>query len=89
TTDLAAGAGAAAGKLLPAGTMQGPTDFGTPGYGGPCPPAGDKPHHYQFTVYALKTDKLDIPAGSTAAYVGFMIHANSIASAKVTALYGR
>jgi Raf kinase inhibitor-like YbhB/YbcL family protein len=89
TTDLAAGAGAAAGKLLPAGTMQGPTDFGTPGYGGPCPPAGDKPHRYQFTVYALKTDKLDIPAGSTAAYVGFMIHANAIASAKVTALYGR
>ncbi|MGP0095518.1 MAG: YbhB/YbcL family Raf kinase inhibitor-like protein [Terriglobales bacterium] len=30
-------------------------DFGTPAYGGPCPPAGYAPyvHHYQFTVYAL------------------------------------
>ena len=88
-TSLAAGAGDASKKLLPAGAVQGNTDFGAPGYGGPCPPAGDKPHHYIFTLYALKTDKLDLPAGATAAYVGFNIHANELGKATFTALYGR
>ena len=86
---LAAGAGDPAKKLLSAGTAQGNTDFGTPGYGGPCPPQGDKPHHYIFTVYALNVDKLDIPATATAAYVGFNVHAHTIAKATFTALYGR
>ena len=86
---IPAGAGDPKKTLLPAGAAQGNTDFGSPGYGGPCPPVGDKPHHYIFTLYALKTDKLDIPAGATAAYVGFNIHANVIGKATFTALYGR
>jgi len=28
-------------------------DFGERGYGGPCPPRGDKPHRYVFLVLAL------------------------------------
>lgn len=36
---------------LPFGAIEGKTDFGLPGYGGPCPPSGT--HHYQFTLYAL------------------------------------
>ena len=87
-SELPQGAGNAAGQL-PAGTVQGRTDFGAPGYGGPCPPAGDKPHRYIFTVYALKTAKLDVPSGSSAAMVGFMINANKLASASITARYGR
>jgi hypothetical protein len=86
---IAAGAGDPAKKLLPAGSAQGNTDFGAPGYGGPCPPPGDKPHHYVFTLFALDVDKLDIPAGGTAAYVGFNIHAHTIGKATFTALYGR
>jgi hypothetical protein len=86
---LAAGAGDAKKNMLPAGSVQGNTDFGTPGYGGPCPPAGDKPHHYVFTLYALDTDKLDVPAGATAAYVGFNIHGHKVGSATFTAMYGR
>ncbi len=74
---------------MPAGAVQGRTDFGTAGYGGPCPPAGGKPHRYIFTVYALKIDKLDVPAGSSAAMIGFMINANKLASASITARYGR
>jgi Raf kinase inhibitor-like YbhB/YbcL family protein len=89
TTSLAAGAGDKARKLLPAGAAEGPTDFGTPGWGGPCPPAGDKPHHYIFTVYALKTDKLDIPANATSAMVGFNLTGNLLGKASFTALYGR
>lgn len=86
---LPEGAGTADGKGLPAGSVQGRTDFGAVGFGGACPPAGDKPHRYVFTVYALKTDKLDVPADGTAALVGFMIHANKIGEAKFTARYGR
>jgi Raf kinase inhibitor-like YbhB/YbcL family protein len=89
TTQLAEGAGADGGKGLPTGSAMGHTDFGTAAFGGACPPAGDKPHRYVFTVYALKTDKLDIPADATAALVGFMVHANMIGEAKFTALYGR
>jgi len=87
-TKLDRGAGDAGRNLLPAGAVQGNTDFGTAGYGGPCPPPG-KPHHYIFTVYALNTDKLDLPAGATAAYVGFNLHGHTIAMAKLTALYSR
>jgi len=86
---LAGGAGDMSGKQLPAGAAQGRTDFGTTGFGGACPPAGDKPHHYIFTVYALKQDKLDVPADATAALIGFMIHANQLAKASFTATYGR
>jgi Raf kinase inhibitor-like YbhB/YbcL family protein len=88
TTELAEHAGNSGGKL-PTGALQGRTDFGSAGYGGPCPPAGDKPHRYIFTVYALKTAKLDVPADATAALIGFTIHGNRIASASFTARYGR
>ena len=87
-TGLVEGAGSAVGKL-PAGSVQARTDFGSAGFGGACPPQGDKPHRYIFTVYALKTDKLDVPADATAALVGFMIHANKLGSATFTAKYGR
>jgi Raf kinase inhibitor-like YbhB/YbcL family protein len=65
------------------------TDFGTPGWGGPCPPVGHKPHRYVFTVYALGVDKLDVPADATAALVGFMVNANAIDRASFTSYYGR
>jgi Raf kinase inhibitor-like YbhB/YbcL family protein len=88
-TELAEGAGTGDGKGLPPGSAQGRTDFGAPGFGGACPPKGDKPHRYIFTVHALKTEKLDVPADATAALVGFMINANRLGQASFTAKYGR
>jgi len=86
---LARGAGTADGKLLPAGSMQVATDFGVPGFGGPCPPPGDKPHRYVFTLFALKSARLELPEHATAAVAGFMIHFNVIAQTGFTAYYGR
>ena len=88
TKSLAAGAGKADGSALPKGATQGNTDLGSPGYAGPCPPPGT-PHHYNFTIYALKVDKLDVPANATAAIVGFTINANMLGKAKLTGMYGR
>jgi Raf kinase inhibitor-like YbhB/YbcL family protein len=86
---LARGAGTPDGKALPAGSIQVPTDFGVPGFGGPCPPTGDKPHRYIFTLFALKTPKLELPEHATPAVAGFMIHFNVIGKASFTAYYGR
>lgn len=74
---------------MPAGSIETRTDFGVPGYSGPCPPAGDQPHRYIFTIHALSADRLDVNADMSGALVGFMAHPNRIASASFTARYGR
>jgi Raf kinase inhibitor-like YbhB/YbcL family protein len=87
-TSLPVDAGNPKKALMPAGAVQGRTDFGTPGYGGPCPPPG-KPHHYHFRLYALKVPKLEVPADATAALIGFNVNANKLAEADLVGLYGR
>src|SRR5262249_62034069 len=77
-TSLPEGAGTADGSKLPEGAAQGRTDFGSPGFGGACPPPGDKPHRYIFTAFALKTDKIDVPADATPALAGFTIHSHAL-----------
>lgn len=86
---LPEGAGDPAKGTAPKGAVQMRTDFGATGWGGPCPPKGDKPHRYVFTLHALKVPKLEVPADATAALVGFMIHANELDKAGFTAKYGR
>jgi len=86
-SELAEAAGSAGGKL-PAGALQTRTDFGAPGYGGPCPPPG-KPHRYYLRLYALKVEKLELPMNPTAALVGFNVNANSLGKAELMGRYGR
>lgn len=81
-TELALDAGNPRANKLPAGALQTRTDFGQPGYGGPCPPDG--PHRYQFTVFAVSLDKLPVTADTMPAIVGFHLNFNSLA--KVTLL---
>jgi Raf kinase inhibitor-like YbhB/YbcL family protein len=88
TTSLPKGAGDPKGGGMPAGVVQSRTDFGAPGYGGPCPPKGDKPHHYHFTVYAVDVDKLDADENASAAFVGFNLHFHTLAKASVTGVWG-
>lgn len=88
-TQLPEGAGDPSGVAMPAGAVQGRTDFGSPGFGGACPPQGDKAHRYIFTVHALKADKLELPADASAALVGFMLHSTRLGKAGFKAKYGR
>jgi len=86
--ELSTGASRNTGKL-PAGSLETRTDLGAPGYGGPCPPAGSKPHRYIFTLHALKVESLDVDAQTSAALVGFNVHMQEIGKATLTARYGR
>lgn len=88
-TELAAGVGDSTGRRLPSGAIQGRTDYGSHDFGGACPPQGDKPHRYIFTVHALKIEKIEVPADASAALIGFMINANSLGKASFTAKYSR
>ena len=86
---LAAGAGSEGSKDLPAGAIQGRTDFGFSHYGGPCPPAGDHPHHYEILVYALKAASLPLDGTATGAKVGLSLGENTLATAKIVGRYER
>ena len=87
-TSLALGAGSGGGSM-PAGALQTRTDFGAPGYGGPCPPEGDHPHRYLFTLHAVGLDSLPVEADTSAAVVGFMLNFNTVAKASLMGLYKR
>lgn len=87
-TELALGAGSAGGKMPP-GSLQTRTDCGKPGYAGPCPPEGDHPHRYLFTVFAVGKDKIDVGADTSAAVVGFNLHFATLAKADIMGLFKR
>lgn len=86
---LAADAGRPGGPGVPQGSVQSMTDFGEPGYGGPCPPVGHKPHRYIFTIYALKVEQFSLKPATSAAMVGFYLNQNTLAKASLTGLYSR
>jgi Raf kinase inhibitor-like YbhB/YbcL family protein len=80
-TELKSGAGELSKKLAPKEAIQSITDFGKPGYGGPCPPAG-APHQYLITVYALKS-KIELDKNASPAMVGFYLNSNMISKASI------
>ena len=86
-TELPLGAGS--GKGLPGGALQKRTDYGQARYGGPCPPEGDHPHRYLFTVFAVGVDGLPVEADTSAAVIGFQLHFNTLEKAELMGLYKR
>ena len=88
-SELKADAGRIEKKLAPVGSIQSLTDFGKPGFGGACPPQGDKPHRYIFTVYALSIPKLELDEKTPPAMVGFMLNSNLIAKASLISYFQR
>ena len=87
-TELTLGAGSAGGKM-PSGSLQTRTDCGKPGYAGPCPPEGDHPHRYLFTVFAVNKDKIEVGADTSAAVVGFNLNFATLAKASIMGLFKR
>src|SRR3954447_12770885 len=81
-------AGASSGGL-PAGALETRTDVGKPGYAGACPPEGDHPHRYLFTVFAVGADSLPVEADTSAAVVGFQLNFNTLAKASLMGLFKR
>jgi Raf kinase inhibitor-like YbhB/YbcL family protein len=63
-------------------------DFGRPGYGGPCPPRGDRPHRYVFRVAALSARLAPRP-GARCAEVEALARTFEIDHAELHGLFGR
>lgn len=89
THQLPAGSGSVKDLTINSGVVQSRTDFGAPGYGGACPPKGHGDHKYQFQVWALDIEKIDLEADASAALVGYFLHQHQLGKAEVTAYYGR
>jgi Raf kinase inhibitor-like YbhB/YbcL family protein len=67
--------------------VQGTTNSGRTGYGGPCPPPG-KPHRYFFKLYALD-GPLSLRSGVTKAEVERAMQGHILAAAQLMGTYGR
>lgn len=76
-TDIAAG-------VVPAGAVEGRTDFGRVGYGGPCPPSGS--HRYFFQAFALDA-VLDLPAGTDVAGLARAMNGHILDKAGLVGMY--
>jgi len=67
---------------------QGENDFGSVGYRGPCPPEGDHPHEYRFTLYVLD-EELDVGSGAARPDVQDELDAKTRDTAQFTGTFGR
>lgn len=77
------------GGPVPSGAVEGTSDFGVPGYQGPCPPPGSGAHHYVFTVYALDIGSLGLDPGVSGEQALETLRRHALSTARVEFLYGR
>ncbi|MGH7615681.1 MAG: YbhB/YbcL family Raf kinase inhibitor-like protein [Gemmatimonadaceae bacterium] len=83
---LAAGAGT---DKSPPGGKSATSDFGMASYGGPCPPKGDAPHRYIFTVYALDVPSLaNANEKTSGATLVFHLRGHVLAVGTLTGTFG-
>jgi len=67
----------------------GKNDFGTPGYGGPCPPKGHGEHRYFFTLHAVDRPALGVSPGAKRADVDRALKGRVRSQAQYMGHYGR
>jgi Raf kinase inhibitor-like YbhB/YbcL family protein len=73
---------------VPAGAVQTQNSSGKPEYAGPCPPEGDDPHRYDFTIYSLD-ETLDLGADASPDDVRGAIDGHALAKGVLTGKFGR
>lgn len=88
-TSVAQNAGNLKEGLMPERAIQSITNYGVPGYGGPCPPEDHGIHQYVITVHALGVDSLGLDANTNPAIVGYYLWNNTIAKASIVTYYER
>jgi len=71
---------------VPEGAIEGKTDFGKTGYGGPCPPSGA--HRYFFKLYALDS-RLDLVEGVNKTEVEKSMEGHVLGETELIGLYTR
>lgn len=86
-TELPTGAGTPGSPDLPNGALALANDAGIRGYIGAAPPAGHGPHRYIFTVHAVDTANLGLPAEATPAYLGFNLFSHTLARGIIIATF--
>lgn len=74
-------------KVLSDGSIQGITDFGRTGYGGPCPPPG-KPHRYIFKIYALDSNII-LAEGASKKQLENAMKGHILAKGEIVGVYRR
>lgn len=89
TNELVSDAGNTTLNLTPKEAIQSITDYGSNGYGGPCPPEGHGLHQYIITVYALKTNTLGLNESTNPAVAGYYLWKNTLAKASIITYYKR
>ncbi len=67
----------------------GRNDFGKTGYGGPCPPRGNGPHRYYFTLSALDVPGVGAKEGATRAEVEAGMKGHVLGTARIMGKYER
>lgn len=71
------------------GVKQGKTDFGAPGWGGPCPPKRHGNHRYIFTLKALDTPALGLPNAAERFDVEKAMDGHILAQSRLIGIYQR
>jgi Raf kinase inhibitor-like YbhB/YbcL family protein len=66
--------------------VQGTSDFGKSGYGGPCPPSGT--HRYYFKIFALDRE-LNLPSDSKRNQLDAAIKGHVVAQGELMGRYSR
>jgi Raf kinase inhibitor-like YbhB/YbcL family protein len=86
---LPSDAGKADSRKLPKGALSIGNSSGKNGYTGPCPPVGDKPHHYEFTIYAMPDTFTFYPLSAIGAPTVKWLQEKALESNRLTATYQR